>query len=431
MNDPQEERLNEVALFRYGLIADLIHMPKGSGELAQRMQQKSAQSYAIPHSNRVHVAAETIRHWLRAYRRGGFDALKPKRRRDAGQSHALPREVADLLCNIKEESPKFSVQMIINDARAGGKVPEELPLPPSTVHRLLSRAGLMKRNSRPGADHRKFEFEHANDLWMTDVMHGPSVATMGKARRKAYMITILDDSTRVVVHAAFALSENTTAFLQVLREAVMRRGIPKRLYADNGSAFRSHHLQLVCAKLGITLINARAYHPEGKGKIERYHRRIRSQLLTRLEPGDTSNLEALNRRLWAYLESEYHRTPHKGLKGLTPLDAWAKRATHVEHVGGCPKIDDLFLYEQKRKVARDRTVSLDGTEYEVDAVLVGETVLLRFDPARRRLVQVWRDGKRYTDAKPVDVHANTRVKRESADIYQPLSLAKLHGAEKE
>jgi len=73
-------------------------------------------------------------------------------------------------------------------------------------------------------------------------MHGPSVTVDGK-KRKAYLIAFIDDATRVVPYAAFALSENTAAFLPVLKEAVLR-GAPRRLLVDNGSAFRSHQLAL-------------------------------------------------------------------------------------------------------------------------------------------------------------------------------------------
>jgi hypothetical protein len=78
---------------------------------------------------------------------------------------------------------------------------------------------------------------------MSDVMHGPSV-TVGGKKRKAYLIAFIDDATRVVPYAAFALSENTAAFLPVLKDAVLRRGAPRRLLVDNGSAFRSHQLAL-------------------------------------------------------------------------------------------------------------------------------------------------------------------------------------------
>jgi hypothetical protein len=249
---------------------------------------------------------------------------------------------------------------------------------------------------------------------MSDVMHGPTVGVGGKVRRKSYLIAFIDDATRVVPFSAFTLSENTTSFLPQLKQAIMRRGIPKRLFVDNGSAFRSQHLQLVCAKLGITLIHARPYHPEAKGKQERWFRTVRMQLLPTLGDAGMASLEVLNQRLWAWVEGEYHHTAHRGLGGMTPFDAWAQKAGHIEHVGGRTDIDDMFLFEEKRKVSRDRTVSLHGVAYEVDANLVGTTVVLKYDPQRNigAAVQVWaKDGARHTDAKPVDVHANCRVKR--------------------
>lgn len=420
MSDSDTPHLDEVALFRYGLIADLKDLPAGSKGMGERLKQKASVHHCIPGSIRTRVQAETLRHWLRAYRRGGFDALKPKPRRDVGASHALPKDVADRLCALKEDKPELSVELLIRELTLSGCVPPNVTIAPSTVYRLFSRAGLMRKASKgAGQDRRRFTFEYANDLWMSDVMHGPAVGVGGRAKRKAYLIAFIDDATRVVPFSAFALAENTSAFLPVLKQAILRRGLPKRLYVDNGSAFRSHHLALVCAKLGITLIHARPYHPEGKGKQERWFRTIRLQLLPRLTAEDMGSLEALNRRLWAYVEGEYHQNAHRGLDGRTPLDVWAERAGGVEHVGGRTDIEQMFLFEERRKVQKDRTVSLHGIQFEVDANLIGSTVILRFDPQRpRAAVQVFADGKRFPDAKPVDEHANCFVRR----AHAPLSL---------
>jgi transposase InsO family protein len=415
VNDDKRKRVEEVALFRYGVIADLLQLEPGTKGLYRKLEEKAAKDYSIPGSARTRVAEETLRDWLKAYRKGGFDALKPKPRRDAGESRALPQEVKDLLVSIKEDNPELSVQLVIKEALATAKVPPDVLLAPTTVHRALSRAGLMRRDGDGGAegDRRRFAFPNAGDLWMSDVMHGPSVTVGGNKRRKAYLIAFLDDATRVVPFAAFTLAENTTAFLPVLKQAVMRRGLPKRLFVDNGSAYRGHHLALVCAKLGITLIHARAYQPESKGKQERWFRTVRMQLLPLLSEADTSSLDALNRRLWAWVEGEYHQAPHRGLDGETPLDRWSKRASDVRYLDGKVDLDDLFLFEARRKVAKDRTVSLNGLVYEVDASLVGATVTLRFEPhAQHRGVQVWLDGRKIHDAKVVDVYANAFVRRD-------------------
>ena len=416
MNDPETDRRQAIALFRYGLIAELVQLPPGAKGLYERLAAKAALDYSIPGSTRTRVAAETLRDWLQAYRRGGFDALLPKPRADRGQARALPAAAVEALLAAKEENPKLSVQLVIREARKSPEVPADLPLPPSTVHRLLARHGLMdKAKDDPGErDRRRFAFAQAGELWMSDVMHGPSVTVGDRTKRKTYLIAFLDDATRVVPHAAFALSENTATFLPVLRQAILKRGLPARLYTDNGANYRSQHLALVCAKLGIALIHARPYHPQGKGKIERFFRTVRTQVLTRLSPQDSQSLSALNRRLAAWIEGEYHHTPHRGLAGLTPLEQWAQTGDAVRFPEPGLDLDDLFLCETKRKVQKDRTVSLNGVVYEVDAALVGETVTLRFDPSAppERPVQVCHQGQLGGLARPVQTYANCFVKRE-------------------
>ena len=71
-------------------------------------------------------------------------------------------------------------------------------------------------------------------------------------------------------------------------------------------------------------------------------------------------------------------------------------------------LDDLFLFEAQRKVQKDRTVSLNGVVYEVDAALVGEKLTLRFDSgaAPERAVQVCHQGKLIEQVKPVQTYAN-------------------------
>lgn len=414
MNDTPSDHRHAVALFRYGLIADLAQLPPGTKGLYALIQAKADRDYTIPGSSRTRVAPETLRDWLKRYRRGGFDSLLPKTRTDRGRPRALPPQVADILLGIKEGNMPLSVQLVIREARDHPEIPSELPLPASTVHRLLARHGLMdkQRGDPSEADRRRFAFKQAGEMWMSDVMHGPTVFVGGR-KRKTYLIAFIDDATRVIPDCAFTLSENTTTFLPVLKQALLRRGLPARLYVDNGSNYRSRQLSLVCAKLGIALIHARPYRPQGKGKIERWFKTVRAQLLTRLTREDVASLEALNRRLQAWVQGEYHHAPHRGLDGRTPLEQWAQCGEKVRFPDPNLDLDDLFLFETLRKVQKDRTVSLHGVVYEVDAVLVGEKVTLRYDPSAPtgRAIQVWHDGKAIELAKPVQTYANCFVKR--------------------
>lgn len=413
---PVNDLRQTIALFRYGLIADLIHLPAGSRGLYAKLREKAKHSYTIPGSTRTQVAAETLRDWLGDYRRGGFDALLPKTRSDIGQSRALSQEIVDALLELKEVQPELSIPQLLRALKEQGRLPASAVLAHSTVHRLLTRAGLMDKDREAPSDHdrRRFAFARSGELWMSDVMHGPSVGVGKAVRRKAYLIGFLDDATRLVPYCAFALSENTQSFLPVFKQALLRRGLPQRLYVDNGANYRSQQLALVCAKLGITLIHARPYQPAGKGKQERWFRTVRAQLLPRLTAEDTASLEALNRRLWSWVEGEYHQTPHRGLEeDRTPLEQWALSASQIRMPDSSMNLDDVFLFEAKRRVQKDRTVSLNGTVFEVDALLVGETVTLRFDPTApaARGIEVWHNNKFVGPAKPVDAYANCFVRR--------------------
>ena len=300
MTDPDDDLRQAIALFRYGVIADLVYLPLGTKGIGDKLRDKAGQPYTIPGTDRPRVAADTIRGWIKLYRDGGFDALYPKPRTDRGQPRRLPPEVAERLVALKTENPACSVRIIIGKARAEGI---DQPLAPSTVHRLFSREGLFDRAPPDGVDRRRFAFREAGELWMSDVMHGPKVRH-GRSRRKSYLIAFIDDATRVIPFAAFAGAENVQAFLPIFKNALIRRGLPQRLYVDNGANYRSRQLALVCARLGVVLVHARPYQPAGKGKIERFFRTLRAGWLSHLDARDLDSLQTLNRSLWAWIEGE-------------------------------------------------------------------------------------------------------------------------------
>ena len=409
MTDPDDDLRQAIALFRYGVIADLVHLPLGTKGIGDKLRDKAGQPYTIPGTDRTRVAADTIRGWIKLYRDGGFDALYPKPRTDRGQPRRLPPEVAERLVALKTENPACSVRIIIGKARAEGI---DQPLAPSTVHRLFSREGLFDRAPPDGADRRRFAFRDAGELWMSDVMHGPKVRH-GRSRRKSYLVAFIDDATRVIPFAAFAGAENVQAFLPIFKNALIRRGLPQRLYVDNGANYRSRQLALVCARLGIVLVHARPYQPAGKGKIERFFRTLRAGWLSHLDTRDLDSLQTLNRSLWAWIEGEYHNTPHRGLDGRAPLEQWALASAGVRYPDATLELDEIFLFEARRLVHKDRTVSLNGRLYEVDPLLVGQRVVLRYDPDAppSRPLDVVHDGKPAGKATRLDAYANTAVKR--------------------
>ncbi len=265
MSDALEEHRRAVALFRFEVLAPVLNEP--SDRTASLIRVQAAKVWDIPGSSRMRVAEGTIYDWLRLYRARGFDGLLPKSRRDRAKPRRMPPDVVDAVLSIKGKAPELSIRQVIRKARETDAVPQDVPLPPSTLHRLFTREGLMVREQQgPQKDQRRWAFPYAGDLWQSDVMHGPAVRDERGRMRKTYLLAVLDDATRLVPHGAFMFSENASAFLQVFREAVQRRGIPRRLYVDLGACYRSQQLAMVCARLGVALIHARAFHPAGKAR---------------------------------------------------------------------------------------------------------------------------------------------------------------------
>ncbi len=410
----KDKHSEEVALFRFRVIGELLHLVRGSREYREEMSRLTGKPWAIPGSDRTRVARQTICDWLQMYDpQRGVDSLRPKIRSDWGQRRKMSVGTMELLMGIKRRSPKLSVRQVIETARRTGEVPEGDSLAPTTVYSLLRSEGLMDRQKEGQVhDRRRFSYANAGELWMSDVMHGPRAADGKGSKRKTYMIALLDDATRVVPHAEFAFSESEVAFILALREGILRRGIPCRLYVDNGACYRSRQLQRITVNLGINLIHATARAPQGKGKIERFIRTVRQQFLPQVEEADAASLEALNKRLRTWIEGEYHHSPHRGLDGRTPLSRWLETADKVRLSASIDRIEDLFLFQASRKVRQDCTVSLACRSYEVDSVLAGRTVTLLYDPtAPDRPVKVVYDGRSYEPGHLVDPVGNAQARR--------------------
>ena len=412
-----------IALFRMSLIGDLVVPGLDQQERLLLLKAKSSRIYLIPGSKRTRVATSTLRDWIRLYEQRGFDGLLPPYRCDRGRTRTIAPDIADRILALREEDPSRSVHTMLRTLRLAGVVTDQTLVAPSTVYRLLADRGVSKRTPRRtiAKDHRAFAFERPNQMWQSDVMYGPSIRDERTGRmRKTYLVTLLDDATRVVCHAAFCFSEKLIDFLPVFRQAMLKRGMPDRLFVDNGAAYASTHLSVTCASLRVALIHARPFHPQAKGKIERFHRTLRGQLLSQLDIErvvEQGGLPALNARLWAWLEGEYHRTPHQGLTQdgdghPTPLDRWLLGAGSLRPAP--LDLDEHFLARQERLVRRDRTVHLLGQLFEAPAEYVDRRIELRFDPARQvlREVYLYERGVRTQTLRRLDLHANTRVRRD-------------------
>jgi len=411
-----EEQKKEVAVFRFGVIHDLTGGAMLSpGEKERLIREKCARKWSIPFSNRTRIGRSTIIRWSKTYQDSGgkLESLYPDDRSDRGQSRVMDDETEAALMDLRKKMPKATVRAVIAEMELRGFCDSKTKLTPSAVYRFFHAHGLMKMATPAPEDRRKFEAELPNDLWQSDCMHGPMIVCEGK-QRKTYLLAFIDDHSRLVPHAAFYQNEQTNSFLDALKTAFSTRGLPRKLYTDNGSAFRSKHLEHICASLGVALIHARPYKPQGKGKIERFFKTVRIGFL----PGFRGqSLDDLNESFDLWLREAYHRRVHGGT-GQTPLDRFT---AHLECLRPAPQnLSAYFRQAVRRKVAKDRTVSLGGRIYEAPVELIGKQVTILFHQHQPEWIEVQVNQKSYGYLRPVDLHVSARVKR---DKNRNLTLA--------
>ena len=419
----EKERKLQIATFRFGVISDFVGGARlHRGEKERLLTEKSERIWEIPGCSRTRISRTTMQDWIRRYERGGrrLEALYPKGRQDQGLSRAFDEEVALSLKKLRLEMPEAPVKVLIAKMRERGYLEPGEALKRTTVYRFLHHHGLMAPLAATPPDRRRFEAERPNDLWQSDAMHGPTVPEGGR-QRKTFLFAFLDDHSRLIPHAQFYLTERLDSYLDALRQALLKRGLPRKLYLDNGPAFRSQHLAQITASLGIALIHSTPSQPEGRGKVERFFRTVRSQFLAAHPvPQD---LHSLNRALQTWIDSDYHCRDHS-TTGQSPL----KRFTaHLECLRPAPlNLEDHFRKETRRRVEKDRSVSLNGRLYEAPLQLIGKSISLLYhahDPAR---VEILFEDHSFGFLQPLDLRVNARIRRDKDALA--LELVPIPGA---
>lgn len=406
--------IHPTALFRLMVLGPLTSRTDiQRGEIKSIASELASKSYNIPDSKRTYISKESILRWYYEWKRGGIEALQPLSRDDKGKTQ-LPPDVQEAVIQLKQDNPSRSITTIINMIERQGLVSRGR-LSRSSVHRFLQHHRLSKRlpSSVNTIERRSFVAAHAGDLWQGDVLHGPMVQTE-QGMRKTYLVSLMDDATRLIVHSAFCLSEMALDIEGVLKQAILKRGLPNKLLIDNGAAYRAQSLQTICAFLDIRLIYCKPYEPEAKGKLERFHRTFREQFLAELDLQKIRDLHDLNARLWAWCESVYHTRPHAGLNGESPIERWRKELVQVRHLspGIMERLDDVFMHRVKRRVKKDASISWEGQLYEVHHNQVGEDITLIVDPHAHKVVRAETVFGDHLIITPLDRKANINRKRQ-------------------
>lgn len=400
----------QLATFRFGVIADFVTGTRLSrGEKLRLLDEKAKRSYQIPGSSRTRISKSTMYLWIANYKKAGYriEGLMPQKRKDSGSYRKLDASIRMAIVELRQENPNYTVPAIITKLKHARMISADERLNLSSIYRFLKKEKLINTSPGPQSDKRRFEAAYPNEIWQCDVMHGPLVKVQGGPQKKSYLIAIMDDHTRLIVHAQFYLSETFESLKDCLRQAVATRGIPSKFYVDNGACYRSTQLEQVLAALGTVLTHSRPYTPEGRGKIERWFRYVRQDFLP-IHAHKPLGLDELNHKLEPWLDA-YNDKPHSTTK-VSPYDRYRKNLSCIRSAPD--ELLDYFRRVEIRRVKKDRTVQVNNRHFEVATGLIDRRVELKYHEDAPTDVEVFFEGRSYGKAVVLDVNVNARVGRE-------------------
>lgn len=428
----------EVGLCRFAAIAPLVSRKMSREEYLQEMERVVASEHQFPDGAR-RCSKRNLQRWVQWYNQGrrhgdrviapGVETLQPLGGRcDSGTAKAIPKEAVDRAEQLRREQPRRSTNTLINLIVAEYRQRNEEPpvMKENTLSKQLCRRGASREAiRREGRSYPRYEHTHRNAVWQGDWSEGIRLPHPldPKQTKLCHLHVFIDDHTRYVVHGEFYFRQNLPCLEDCFRKGVIKGGRPQRTYWDNGAVYQSRQIRRMAARLGTHIIFATPYHPEGKGKVERFFRTVQESFYREAERADIQSIGELNTFFWAWLEEYYHDRVHSEL-GETPRQRWEAGADQVEWVDAATLVD-LFLWEEERVVNKAGCIELNGNDYPVAEHLVGNTVSVRFDPFDLSKVRIYHQGRFVESSSPLVLVAHTFRKAQPRRVEQvPLESSK-------
>ena len=413
MKNTSQSVSEATALGRLALVQQVINLVYQHWPVSAALEQVSA-TQALPGEGEAPprwVPRRTLEDWYYLFKKDGFEGLKPKARSDRGKPRRLSAQQQQWILEQVRAFPGVPVKLLYRQWKQADSTLPAL----SAVYRWLEQNDLdahgrryLLRQNIPGPT-KVFEAPGVNDLWIVNFSPGPFLALQPKTVA-THLCLIIEDHSRLIPYAAYGLATDTQALLACLKEALRRRGLPRKLYADNGGPFINHHLRVVCANLGIRLIHSKVGQPWSRGKVERMFRTLQQDFEAGLRlPGQgVGSLEELNGKFARWLQEVYHPRIHDGT-GQSPQERFAQALPLLRLLDPHLDLDRLCYTRIERVVRKDGTVRIDNDLYEVNLALRGLKVQLELDPWIKNPILVRYKGQDFGVARKADRHLNSQM----------------------
>lgn len=405
-NDKAYSAAVEMAHLRFAVIAPAIQGLFSEPSKTAYYKKVAEKPLVLPNGKEMFYNFNTFEKWEHEYKKHGMDGLMSRTRSDAGSSRVLPDTAIAEIYRLKEQFPRINATLIYNKLIADGFI-KESKASVCSVQRFIKKNALKSGRLPSIKDRKAFEEEFPGDMFQADTCHSIYITEDGK-KRKTYLFYVVDDHSRMIVGARFFYNDNAYNFQQVLKEAIARHGICRKLYVDNGGPYSNGQLKLILGSLGIIEIHAPVRDGAAKAKVERAFRTIKDTWLNGFDSSSISSLEELNRLLADYVRMR-NNSFNRDI-GETPYERYSRHLDRIRPVKSREWIDECFTNRVHRKVRNDSTISIDSISYDVPMQFISMKVEVRFLPVDMKNAYILYEGERY----PIRVTnkvENSRTKR--------------------
>lgn len=389
-----------IGLLRHQIISPVL-METGRAQMTY-FRNISKQEFNVPGGGQKFFAPETMKGWLKRYRKHGFSGITPKKRADSGRQRLITDDVAIKITSFRDDHLHLSIskfyRLCLKENLLGHP-----PICQQTLGRFLKTRKLFLEGEQ-AKGRKRYEMDYFGELWVGDFMHGPVIES--PKRKKAILLAIIDDHTRMIVGYRWSFEETTLPIESVFKEAILKYGKPDKLYVDNGPSFSSEYLRSVCAPLGVALVHSKPYDSPSRGKIERFWRTVRESFLSDFKG---KSLKELSESFDVWLRQDYHQVRHNGIS-CRPLDRYQVSLSEYPRPRVNEEIlEEFFLVKVERCVNKDATISFKNLIYEVPIQYIGKKIEIRYRQENERELFLYENDKRITAIKVVDARSNGKT----------------------
>jgi putative transposase len=403
---PDDKTIREdqiIAMLKYTAIYEALHNDDIS--VHEALKRASMKKYIHPSTGKEYTfSLRTLYRYLKNYKSFKMEGLKRNSNKNKGRPKVIPVNLCEKIFSLKQQLPIRSARKIITLLELSGEVETGL-LKERTVSRLLKDNGYTRKSLMQVKQHyKKIHVDKIYDLYISDIKEF-WIKDEQDTTHKIYLFIVMDYYSRRVIHAQFYSDGILLRLEDCLKKAIIKFGLCTKLYLDNGSVYIANNFKFACASLGIKLVYASAYWPQGTGAVERLIRTCNEDFLSELRINPIRDIPKLNSALFGWIEGEYHQSPHEGIDGLTPLQAWENslRTGIIPKYVSPIELVNAFYHHVERKVDTYGVISFETNTYEVDVSLIGEKVLVRYDPLDLRALYIYHKNKFVCIAKPIDL----------------------------